>query len=143
MNRNTIIAYLSSAAMGVGLIQGAPVQAALPKTTVLYQPTTENFPNPERGFHSDIDLISGGDFSSVRQQGRSLARAYVRLDNFRETPLSSTFLNRLRQGFQNVRRAGVKVVLRFSYNFPTGDFDKAPDATLAQVLQHIEQLQPV
>ena len=50
-----------------------------------------------------------------------------------------------------VRSAGIKLILRFSYNFPSGgdddddddDYEKAQDATLERVLEHISQLRPV
>ncbi len=113
------------------------------RSIVNYASTTADFPNPERGFHNDIDLIKGPNFGYVRQQGYALSRAYVRLDEYRNRPLPAEFLNQLNRQFQLVRTAGIKVALRFSYNFPTGSAANAPDAGLELTLEHIAQLKPV
>jgi hypothetical protein len=114
-------------------------------STVTYSPTSENILNPERGFHDEIDLINQTDFSYIRSKGYTLVRAYVRLDNYRQQPLPASFLQKLRQGFQRVRGSGIKVVLRFSYNFPEDTIPPggAPDARIDRVLQHINQLKPI
>ncbi len=112
---------------------------------VNYQPTTANFPNPERGFHDDIELMSGQDFSDVRSKGITLARTYVRLDEYRNRPLPPAFLSKLDGQLQLIRAAGIKVIPRFSYNFPNGgsDMDRAADASLNLTLAHINQLKPI
>jgi hypothetical protein len=42
-----------------------------------------------------------------------------------------------------VREVGIKFIVRFSYNDGTSAPNTQPDATLAQVLRHIEQLAPI
>lgn len=96
------------------------------------------FPNPERGWHSEVNLIAGTGFSGVRANGYTLARSYVRLDDYRNRPLPDSLLGNLRSGLQQARDHGIKIILRFSYNF-----GKEPDAPLDIVLRHIEQLAPV
>jgi Domain of unknown function (DUF4832)/Domain of unknown function (DUF4874) len=115
------------------------------KLITTYQSITSEFPNPERGFHDEIELISGSNFSDVRRKGYTIARAYIRLDQYRSRPLPATFLAQLDQQFQLVRAAGIKVIPRFSYNFPTGagDMDQAPDASLKLTIEHINQLKPI
>jgi hypothetical protein len=112
---------------------------------VTYAPTTADFPNPERGFHNDINLMNDLDFSDARRKGYSLSRAYIRLDEYRNRPLPPELLAKLDSQFQLVRKAGIKVILRFNYNFPTGEADmkKAPDASLNLTLAHINQLKPM
>jgi hypothetical protein len=124
------------------LIAKSPVSS---KSIVNYAPTTAEFLNPERGFHDEIELMSGGDFRDVRSKGYTLARTYIRLDEYRNRPLPAAFLTKLNQQFQLVRAAGIKVIPRFSYNFPTGEGDmaKAPDASLSLTLAHINQLKPI
>jgi Domain of unknown function (DUF4832)/Domain of unknown function (DUF4874) len=119
--------------------------SASTRSVLSYAPTTAEFPNPERGFHNNIELMSGRDFSDARRDGYSLSRAYVRLDEYRNRPLPPAFLAQLNRQLQLVRAAGIKVVIRFGYNFPTGDDDieKAPDASLALTIAHINQLKPI
>jgi Domain of unknown function (DUF4832)/Domain of unknown function (DUF4874) len=114
-------------------------------STSSYQPTTSEFPNPERGFHDEIELMTGEDFSNVRRKGYTIARTYIRLDEYRNRALPAKFLTQLDRQFQLVRSAGIKVIPRFSYNFPTdaGDLDKAPDASLTLTIEHINQLKPI
>jgi hypothetical protein len=113
-----------------------------------YVASGEDFINPERGFHVTASLVDGGgwgrtiDFTSVRQQGHSLVRAHIRMDAFRRQDLSPLLLQQMREGLAGVRKAGVKALLVFSYNFPELN-EAAEDAPLAQVLRHLQQLKPV
>jgi hypothetical protein len=118
----------------------------LPKGSIVdYETTLDDFPNPERGFHDVIDLMSAKDLSSVRRNGYSLARTYIRLDEYRNRPLPTAFLTKLDRQFQLSRQAGIKLVVRFSYNFPTTEqeINNAPDASLKLTLSHIQQLKPI
>jgi hypothetical protein len=115
------------------------------KSIVTYAPSAEDFPNPERGFHDVIDLMSGNDFRSVSRSGFTLARTMIRLDEYRNRPLPPAFLAKMERQFQLARQAGIKLVVRFSYNFPTTDREiaNAPDASLDRTLSHIQQLKPI
>src|SRR5262249_54017674 len=106
---------------------------------VTFTDNGEDILNPEPGLHTDLDLTADGDLGAVRGQGFSLVRSYVRLDAYRESTIDSQFLDRLDQSFQRLRAAGLKVVLRFAYNFGIGE----PDAAESRVLEHIGQLGPV
>jgi hypothetical protein len=101
--------------------------------------TDEILLNPERGFHRNIDLVSGRDFHWVREGGHTLARTYVRLDDYRTRDLSPELLESISAGLDAARDAGIKVILRFSYNFGIGE----PDASKSQILVHIAQLAPL
>jgi hypothetical protein len=130
---------------------GKPTLAA-PLVTVTYQPSSENFTNPERGFYrqeSPLTLGTGrsplwaGAFDESKKDGMSTLRLYFLIDEHRDEPLSSTTLDFLRGEFQKVRDAGMKLIPRFSYNFPSGGTYpfQDPDAPLARVLEHIGQLE--
>jgi len=106
---------------------------------VEFTDTGEDIVNPERGLHGDVDLMAGSDLASVRAQGYSLVRSYVRLDAYRDAAIDSEFLGRVDASFERLRQAGLKVVLRFAYNFGIGQ----PDAPESRVLQHIEQVRPL
>jgi hypothetical protein len=76
---------------------------------------------------------------SQRDQGISLAMVRYHIAEFRNKPLSEEFLNRLDKDFATVRRAGLKSVIHFAYNWPMG----GPDAPIDRVLLHLDQLKPV
>ncbi|MEO7278141.1 MAG: DUF4832 domain-containing protein, partial [Sphingomicrobium sp.] len=74
-----------------------------------------------------------------------LTHAYFQLDKFRGGPISAAELTSIDQRFAAARAARVKVVPRFSYNFPAG-LPLVPgdeDSALAIVLRHIGQLEPI
>jgi hypothetical protein len=119
--------------------------------------------NPERGWMAgqrDTDHRRGSlrlddtdkpeDYQAIARTSR-LAYAGVRLDSFgqarrdfRRRDLDPPLLAQLRRGFERVRAAGFKVVLRFTYNDPKafpGEVDD--DAAEEQILRHIEQLAPL
>src|SRR5262249_32732193 len=107
-------------------------------TTVMDSPGTGDGLNPERGLHVSATLENNESYASVRAGGVSLTRAYVRLDPYINGPIDDAFLQKVQQGLDNVRAAGIKVILRFSYNF-----GPAPDASLSRVLAHIGQVTPL
>lgn len=110
-----------------------------PRTSVTYTVDgTGIFPNPERGWHGEVNLLARTGYTSVVASGYTLARNYIRLDDYRYGPLPASLLDNLRTGLAEARRYGIKIILRFSYNF---GWDA--DAPLANVLTHIEQLRPV
>jgi hypothetical protein len=116
------------------------VQAhAVPRSFV---PSSEVFPNPERGFYRTTELVNNPDFATARNAGDTLVHSYVRLDSWRNSPLPQSLLDAMTAGFQKARQAGVKIVLRFAYNF--GPYpDSEPDASRARIQAHLVQVQPV
>ena len=122
---------------GAGVGGASGVDA--PTQPVAYTPTSESFLNPERGFYRGVNLVQDTDMSSVRANGCSLARSYIRLDDYRSSDIPDSVLSSLEAGFDAARAAGIKVIPRVAYNFASG----APDASKSWVLQHISQLAPV
>jgi hypothetical protein len=110
-----------------------------PPATVAYARSAANFCNPERGFVDSIDILNTSSYSWYRSQGVDLLWSYVRLDNYRSAPLDAAFLANLDAALARVRAGGVKVFLRFTYNFA----GNAPDAPRSVILNHISQLGPV
>jgi hypothetical protein len=111
--------------------------------TKTYTPNDAIITNPERGFRFPAEINATSSFSTYYEaMGVSLVHAYVRLDDYREDDLPQSLLDDLTIGFTNMRNSGVKVVLRFAYNF--GPYpDSEPDASKEQILRHIEQLTPI
>lgn len=109
------------------------------KTSRQYQiDASTNFLNPERGFYTDVNIMQGGSFSGIRNQGYTLVRSTVRLDDYRNGPIAESVLSTLRSNLQRLRDGGLKISIRFAYNF-----GYAADAPLNIVLQHINQLSPI
>jgi hypothetical protein len=123
----------------------------LPPTaaSVSFAPTNARIVNPERGFWlflaEDFAAVGRGEIAEADRLGVSLGYGVVRLDRFRKQPLSKGLLDELDAAFAKAREGGIKIILRFVYNYPQNndEFLNAKDAPLDRVLQHIEQLEPV
>ncbi len=135
-------------------------------TTVNYTESTDDFPNPERGFyryagtHSDsYSLLNASTLASYRNLHTPPSASYsiystlvyriFYLDDFTNSAISSTYLDNVQADFDAARTAGVKLIVRFAY---TNDIDGSTcaswicppygDASKTWVLHHIGQLQP-
>ncbi len=106
-------------------------------------PSTANLPNPERGFYaftSDLAELDGGDLQDLRDvQNLRLAYVPTLLAAYRNSSLPQSYLDTLSTKLALVRGQGMKIVLRFAYNYEAG----GEDAPLAMVKQHIGQLAPL
>jgi hypothetical protein len=137
------------------------------QATQTYQVSSENFPNPERGFAYENDVVwpdavtwnfcgQGNNYTAYtytawntpldlaflreeRTQGRSVVMSRYHLADFRSRDLTPEYLAFLQSDFDTVRQAGLKMIIRFAYNYPMG----GPDASLTQILKHLEQLKPI
>lgn len=137
---------------------------------ITYTESSADFPNPERGFYipSETQGGKGGALNEntlrlnrtkLKKHGKAsyaiyatlLFRNYV-LSDFLSKPISASFLTQIDNEMAMVRKAGIKVILRFSYiNKPHNDScaDKEGicppygDAPKAIVLEHISQLKPL
>jgi hypothetical protein len=113
-----------------------------PSEDVRFAASEEVLLNPERGFYASTSLVDAPDLSGLRAAGVTLVHSYVRLDAYRTLDLPPTLLTQVAAGFAKAREAGVKVLLRFAYNF--GPYpDSEPDAPKSWVLTHIQELKPL
>jgi hypothetical protein len=110
---------------------------------VPFSASSATFPNPERGFYRAAELARETSYDWVTNDGFTLVMSYVRLDDYRERDLDATLLDDVSAGFGRLRKAGLKVILRFAYNFGPGAPNPAPDAAKRWVLRHIEQVKPL
>lgn len=106
--------------------------------TLSFISTDAEFPNPERGFYRYRNLTNPADLDEVFADGQTLIYGRVDAREFRNGPLSDTFLDRIQAGFDAARENGLKVKFRLAYN---NGFDE--DAPKDVILNHIEQLQPL
>mgnify|MGYP000541180521 CR=1 FL=1 len=116
--------------------------------SVAFTATDLDFPNPERGFYrfaSDPSKITATSLLYVAQEGQRLVYTPGDLSAYRTRNLPYNYLTKLEAGFANLRKQGLKAVLRFAYNYPEteSEYLNAQDATLSRVKSHIQQLQPV
>jgi hypothetical protein len=123
-----------------------PTGAATPITATLqsltYTPLPGDVVNPERGFRYSFDDFAPSDFGVYRNLGTSLVYSDIDLRDFRDRDISQEKLDQIQAAFDAVRQGGMKVILRVKYNdgpWPNSE----PDASLEQILRHIEQLKPL
>jgi Domain of unknown function (DUF4832)/Domain of unknown function (DUF4874) len=116
--------------------------------TINFEPSLDDFPNPERGFFAQSDFNQNQnsgltpqtveELKAIRVQNLSLLRMYYVLEPWRDAVLPQVLLDRLELDFSRAREAGIKMIPRFAYNF--GMF---ADASQTRILAHLEQLKPV
>lgn len=106
--------------------------------TIQFQPSTVDFVNPERGFLHFRDMANNFGYNNVRTEGHSLIYGRIVASNFRNAPLSQSFLNQLQTSFDAARANGIKIKPRVQYNT-----DGGADAPKAIILNHIQQLKPL
>lgn len=117
------------------------------KNIILYERSEENFPNPERGFFIAIQPLGNDTFKPLqlsqlkrlRKQNMSLVRRIYLLEDFRDKPISQSLIDLIKEDLNVVRQAGVKIIIRFSYNWLGG----GKDASKSIVMSHLEQLKPI
>ena len=98
-----------------------------------------DFPNPERGFYRQVGFQPGQSFFYVLEGNYTLVQSTVRLDDYRDGPISVETLDGVEGNLNALRDRGIKIVLRFAYNYER----EGEDAPLHIVLEHIEQLRPI
>ncbi len=138
--------------------------------TVGYRESFENFANPERGFYRPLPAASTGNFqplsasnlasnrtsaytpfSANYQITNTLVYRYYVLDGFKNSAISSDYLNRIRNDMRVVREAGIKIIPRFAYTISPNqsgcaDASACPpygDASKQTILGHIDQLKSI
>jgi hypothetical protein len=118
--------------------------------TTYYEVSDENFVNPERGFYRSFDPVGNDgkdkvyplklvDLQKIKQDRISLIRRIYLLSEFRDQPISESYLNMISDDFKLSRQAGIKMIIRFSYNW----LENNADASKNIILSHIEQLKPI
>jgi len=126
----------AAAAVLAALGGGSPDARA---ETVRYRAAPGPIANPERGVFRQQDDLPG-PLLPGRGRDVRIVRGVFRLDAHRQTDtLPRPYLRRIARTFADARRQGVKLAVRFAYNFSAS----RADAPLPRVLGHIAQLGPV
>lgn len=140
-----------STVCGLLIFCGA-AQSAVPDlpavAQVRFATSPADFPNPERGFYkagSNLDRLGIDEAATSYADGYRLLYARINLADYRTADLPAEYLTRLEAGFSAARQAGVKLIVRATYNYPQGEteYHDAKDASLAQVKTHLIQLKPL
>lgn len=138
------------------------------KINVTYAESTEDFPNPERGFYrysethsSSYTLLNVDELKGYRSLESietanykvlsTLVFRYYVLDDVLSKPIAASFLDNLAKDFAIARAAGVKLIPRFVYTTTAKPGGCAEgficplygDAPKTIILNHIAQLKPV
>lgn len=115
---------------------------------------TKTFPTFERGFYKSIEPIIEStdplvekpgsplelsDLQKLRSENLSTIRRYYLLSEFRDKPISQSFLDMISNDLKTARLAGVKMIVRFTYNWLGG----GADAPANRILSHLDQLKPI
>lgn len=123
--------------------------------SVTYQPSTAIIANPERGLqkysitNSDYATTVGANNLSVNTLNNwktssdkvTVVYRYFLLDAFLNADINTIFLDNIQTDFDNVRTAGLKIIVRFSYSNAQGT--SVQQATKSQILTHLTQLTPI
>ncbi|MGI9525510.1 MAG: DUF4832 domain-containing protein [Weeksellaceae bacterium] len=123
--------------------------------TVTYQSSSEIIANPERGLQkysitsSNYATVSGANNLSVATLNDwktstdkvTVVYRYFLLDAFLYSDINATYLSNIQTDFDNVRSAGLKIIVRFSYSDAEGSEPQQP--LKSQILSHISQLSPI
>jgi hypothetical protein len=117
-----------------------------PGVRVEYTADTSTFLNPERGFYSYASLTSGS-LDGVRAAGKTLVYTNIELQDYlgdnHEQALPASLLTDLQDGFDAVRDAHLKAIVRFRYDSGAGYPGGTNDAPEEWIINHIEQLAPL
>jgi len=135
----SLLSFILSSCMMTNTASSSPEPATVTHT---YIASDAVILNPERGFFTPYELPGTPGFSPLRATGNTLVHLNIHLDDWRETDIPQDTLDDLQTNFDDIRDAGIKAIIRFSYN--QGPYpDTEPDASKAQILRHIEQLTPL
>ncbi len=110
-------------------------------TEVDYTADNANFPNPGRGFYHADDQLNPETIADYPSEGITLILREYHIDDFRDTKIPVWYLWNIQRDLNNIRNAGLKVILRFRYTAKTSK--PYGDAPLNIVLEHIKQLEPI
>ncbi len=124
--------------------------SAQPTQSIEYQIDERPIANPERGWQKTYNpdyqtnvQAPGYDLNELvalrETEGVTLVDKYYLLFAFKRSAISEAYLDDFQADMDVVRRAGLKTVVRFAYNFNQSNLS---DTDRDRVLQHITQLKP-
>jgi hypothetical protein len=105
-----------------------------------YKPSEEIFPNPERGFCTQLGRNFSEDLvNPLRAESITIVQRIYILENFIDKAISDAYLQNIQNDMNLARKAGIKFVVRFSYT----ERQTGKDAPLDIIKMHLDQLKPL
>ena len=94
---------------------------------IRYRESSQNVPNPERGFYAPRMSHRISRLDGLRQRGITLLLIEVNLKAFKEGDLTPEKLDEVRRAFAAARQNGLKAIVRFAYGFTGRDYRSDPE----------------
>lgn len=115
---------------------------------VEYIESSENFPNPERGFYRfhetssrNSSILTSTFLEELRSEGITLVYTAYTMPDYRDKAIPQDYMDRIITNMKALREAGSKAIVRFRY---TNNQDDLPWDAPEDILHgHIAQLKPV
>jgi hypothetical protein len=117
-------------------------------TELSYVADNSDFANPERGFYYQLlsdsaspDPLTATELQTMRANGFSVIRRLYSMTTFRNSAISSSYLQQMTNDLNTARANGFKLNIRFAYTF-----NEAPphdDAPITRIESHIDQITPI
>jgi hypothetical protein len=100
--------------------------------------------NPERGLYqfAVLNNASAAAANAVRARGLTLTLALIDISAYKTRDIDQAFLDKLSTWADFYRKAGVKLVVRFVYNYPGTLGTQQQDTTADWMVKHAGQLKP-
>ena len=117
-------------------------------TRIVYQESTKDILNPERGLYkgagdirSASNPVSLSSVKAARADGKSIMYVGFYLTKFMDGDISQDYLDMIQTSMDAFREGGVKCILRFAYQNSESATPWDPPVDI--VLRHVEQLKPI
>lgn len=110
-----------------------------------YTGTSDNFNNPDRGFYVNSNTnnqdnpLTVSYLQGVRARNFSMVRRVYVISAYKNSALPDSFLTFVRNDMEAARSAGVRLIVRFAYNWEWGGYD----ASASRISSHLDQLKSV
>lgn len=115
------------------------------KNSKTYTSTSDNFNNPDRGFYvsayttNQDSPLTLNYLQGIRARNMTTIRRIYVIPAYKDSALPDSFLKFVGQDFETARKGGVRLIVRFAYNWEWGGHD----ASSSRIAAHLDQLKSV
>jgi hypothetical protein len=113
--------------------------------TKSYTSSSETFNNPDRGFYVSASTnnqdspLSLDYMQSLKAKNMTQVRRIYVISAYRNSDLPKSFIDFVAKDFETARKAGVRLIVRFAYNWEWEGYD----ASSSRIVSHLDQLKSV